>query len=285
VNGTPSPGTPPTRRSVSLQGLRSARALLALALLATGGRAAAQEPIAAVWKKEKILFTYQSSVTVYSCDMLRNRVASILHAVGARPDLEIKVTNCRQTVVPPDATTIDSARRTWQPGSATAGYLPATDLRQDSTVSVRLSMPTVMTPEVVEELNADKSRRELISRVTGNPIPRFDDPVPFSAERRVVTLSYETIGIEAAECELLDQLVTSSFDDLGLRVVRRGYSCDRRRASLIRPSIDVEALVPAMLDTREPQQAPADAGEETAPGAPAPSDEASTEPASEKPPG
>jgi hypothetical protein len=259
-----------------------------LTLLPIGGRALAQEPIEAVWKREKILFTYQSSINVYSCDMLKNRVASILLAVGARPDLEIKVTNCRQSVVPQDTTTIDSTRRTWQPGTTgTTSYLPATDLRQDSTVSVRLSMPSVMTPEVVKELETDKSRRELISRVTGNPIPRFDDPVPFAAERRVVTLSNETIGIEAAECELLDQLVTSSFDNLGLRVVRRGYSCDRRRVSLIRPSLDVEALVPVLFESRETRQAPAEGDDEAEPSAPAPSDEepgGPAEPAGDKPP-
>jgi hypothetical protein len=148
----------------------------------------------------------------------------------------------------------------------------------------------------MEDLKADKSRRELISRVTGNPIPRFDDPVPFTAERRVVTISYKTVGIEAAECELLDQLITSSFRNLGLRVLGRGYSCDPRRVSNIRPVVNVEALVPIQFEGGEKQKSPAPPSGEPESEAPAPagekagsetaaeSGEATAEPATDKPP-
>ena len=263
--------------------------LLSLVLLATGAQAAAQEPavsqepVTAVWKKDEVLFTYQSSIAIYSCDTLKGRVASILYAVGARPDLEIKVTGCSQSVVPMDTPAIDRSRRTPATASGTS-YLPRTDLQQVSTVHVLLSMPVEMTPEVIEELKADKSRRELISRVTGNPIPRFDDPIPFAAERRIVTISYKTVGIEAVECELLDQLVTSSFRNLGLRVVRRGYSCDRHRTSNIRPTLDVEALVPVQSESRGAGQAPAPGGNGPASDVPATSDGEPAEPAADKPP-
>lgn len=280
---------------------RRARVLLAIALLAIGGRGLAEEsgasgetpaaqepaadekPIAAVWRKEEILFTYQSSIAIYSCDALENRVGSILYAVGARPDLEVKVTGCSRSVVPMNSPAVDRTRRTWEPGSGTSYVRPA-ERQQISTVHVLLSMPAEVTPEVVEELKADKSRRELISRVTGNPIPRFDDPIPFAAERRVVTLSYKTVGLEAAECELLDQLVTSSFRNLGLRVVRQGYTCDRRRVSYIRPTLDVEALVPMQYEPEKPQSAPAESSDDAEQGAPAPSDAAPPEPATDKPP-
>jgi len=251
--------------------------LLALSLLAIGGRAAAQEPVTAVWQKHKVVFTYQSSVAIYSCDSLRERVASIFYALGARPDLEVKVASCPLSIIPSDSTGYDAGRRTWEAGTGTDYMAPAAR-QQGSTIIVRLSMPVEMTPEVVEELKADKSRRELISRVTGNPIPRFDDPVPFAAERRVVTLSNKTIGIEAAECQLLDQLVASAFDDLGLRVVRRRYSCDRHRSSTIDPMVDVEVLVPVTAEPRGGPQAPAEAGDETEPGAPEPPEAGTTEP-------
>lgn len=214
-----------------------------------------QGPVTAVWKKERIAFAYRSSLSVYSCDALRNRVASILYAVGARPDMEIKITNCSRSVFTPDSTSMNPVNRTWQPGAAPS-YARQADYRQVSTVDVLLSVPVEMTPDVVSELKADKSRRELISRVTGDPVPRFDDPIPFAAERRLVTVSYQTVGIEAAECELLDQLVSSSFKDLGLRVVHQGYSCDPRRISNIRPTLDVEALVPVTFESRETGEAP-----------------------------
>lgn len=251
---------------------------------------ATQEPVAAVWQKHEIVFTYQSFIAVYSCDALEDRVASILYAIGARPDMEIKVTGCSRSAVPLGTPAIDRTRQTWETGARTE-YLPRTDVQQVSTVHVLLSMPVEITPDVVEEMKADKSRRELISRVTGNPIPRFDDPIPFAAERRVVTISHKTVGIEPIECELLDQLVTSSFRNLDVRVVRRGYSCDRRRVSRIYPTLDAEALVPVRFESRDTQQKPAEGGEETEPTVPATSDEepASSEeepaePAADKPP-
>jgi len=288
VNAGSSPSMTPEPRSASSEGLRRSPALLALTLLAICGRAegreqvatqeqiASQEPVAAVWKKHEIVFTYQSFIAIYSCDALEDRVASILYAVGARPDMEIKVTGCSRSAVPLIVPTIDRARRTLEPGSRT-DYLPRTDVQQVSTVHVLLSMPVEMTPDVVEDLKADKSRRELISRVTGNPVPRFDDPIPFAAERRIVTISNKTVGIEPVECELLDQLVTSSFSNLGIEVVRRGYSCDRRRVSRIYPTLDAEALVPVQFESRGKQQTPAENGDDTEPSAPATSDE---EPAS-----
>jgi hypothetical protein len=224
---------------------------------------AAQAPIAAVWKKAEILFSYQSSIAIYSCDSLRDRVASILYAVGARPDLKIRVTGCSEAVVPIASPAMDPTRRAWGTGSRSSYPPPRGEIQQDSTVHVLLSMPAEMTPDVVEELKADKSRRELISRVTGNPIHRFDDPIPFAAERRVVTISHKTVGIEAVECQLLDRLVTSSFKDLGLRVVRRNHSCDRYEVSMIRPTLQVEALLPVEAKPRETEEVLEEPGDET----------------------
>lgn len=183
----------------------------------------------------------------------------------------------------PDAPAIDRARATWAPPSSSA-YVPRPDRQQVANVRVRLSMPVEMTPDVVAEMKADKSRRELISRVTGNPIARFNDPIPFAAERRVVTLSRTTIGLELAECQLLDQLVTSSFQELDLHVLRRSYACDRNRISDIAPMLEVEPLVAAPLKSRDDQPAPADGGAESDPGVPATSNEGPAAPAADRQP-
>jgi len=284
----------PGRASAEL--VRRSCAWLALGLLALGlpggarvqaaatEQPAAQEPVTAVWRKAEILFSYRSSIAIYSCDSLRDRVASILYAVGARRDLKIKVINCSQAVVPMGAPAIDPARSTWGTESRASYLPPRGTVQQDSVVHVLLSMPAEMTPDVMEELKADKSRRELISRVTGDPIPRFDDPVPFAAERRVVTISHKTAGIEAVECQLLDQLVSTSFKDLGLRVVRRNHACDPRQVSKIRPTVQVEALVPVQSDTREKKQAPAGSGEDAGSEPPAGSGDETAEPAPGNPP-
>ncbi len=196
----------------------------------------------AVWKEHTIFFSYRSSTAVYSCSTLKNRVGTILLAVGARPDMEITVNNCNVSFVPDDVPTTDRGRWTLESGTAPA-YDRRTDREQIVDVRVRLSMPVEMTPDVVDELKADKSRRELVSQATGNPIPRFDDPIPFAAQREVVTLSRRTAGLDPGDCELLEELVDSSFRSLGLHVVRRGFACDHGVSWRIPPSLDVEALV------------------------------------------
>ena len=115
-----------------------------------------------------------------------------------------------------------------------------------------------MTPEIIAELKTDRKRREMIARVSGDPLPLFDDPIAFAAERKVVTLSHETTGIEPADCELLQQMASSVFKTLGVREVRRGYVCDRMSASRISPTLDAEALVPVMNRVTEGGETPGD---------------------------
>ena len=149
--------------------------------------------------------------------------------------------------------------------------------------TVRLMMPTEVTPDVLAELKKDKARRELISHATGNPAPRFNDPVLFSAQWQPVTLSHETIGLAPEECELLDLMSSSVFRELGVRVVRKRYSCEPDRVSHIPPVLVAEALLPTPYVTGSPGQAPLKGEEGADPSAPAGSDDDASAPAADKP--
>jgi hypothetical protein len=146
--------------------------------------------------------------------------------------------------------------------------------RQSVFLHVTLMMPTQVTPEVLAELEKDKQRRELVARVSGNPAAKFNDPVIFAAERQEVTLSHKTVGLEPEECELLEQLSTSVFQELGVNVVRRRTNCDRTRPSLAPPELVVESLMPAQPkpvdddSDREPEEA--ESPVPPAPGTPTP---------------
>lgn len=262
------------------------KALLALALIAVSGQAAAQEPVAAVWKERTLFFSYRSSLVVYTCSALEDRVARILRGVGARPDVEVRVSNCSETLPMPDAPMNDAGSWGANEGGSWGSSEPAanrslvrrTEPRQLVNVHARLMMPVEVTPEILEELKKDRSRRELVSRVTGDPTARFDDPIAFTAQRELVTLSRKTIGLEPEECELLDQMSASGFRELGIRVVRRGFVCDSERISRIAPELEVEALIGTQFDPRNAHPAPAHPPpEQPAPGQPAPE-----EPAPEK---
>lgn len=226
--------------------------------------------VAAVWKERKLFFAYRSAYAIFSCTTLGDRVADILRAVGARPDLEVRIDNCAELPATPTVGTGNRAgweqdraandRVGWSgsawPSEAGARFGRRDELQLASNVTVRLRMPVELTPDVAAELERDRSRRELVSRATGDPAARFNDPIVFAAQRRNVTLSRQTVDLEPVECELLDQM-SAGFRKLGVKIVRRGFSCDRNRVSLIPPELEVEALLPAI-----PEERPAESSSE-----------------------
>jgi hypothetical protein len=147
-----------------------------------------------------------------------------------------------------------------------------------------MMIPIEVTPEVLAELKRDKSRRELVSHVTGNPAAKFNDPIVFMAQWQTVTLSRETIGLEPEECELLDQMSASVLRELGVRVIHRDFSCDPNRVSRIPPELVVETLLVAPLGTSDAQQAPAAGEDDADPSVPAASDDDPVGPAADKRP-
>lgn len=267
--------------------------LIAGGLLAATLQVAAQQATESVWKIREASFLYSSSVAIYSCGALQGRVATIMRAVGARDDVAVTVTDCDNVIIPDSSPGTSTgwgrtdASGGWgmQTGSsANRGNNRGNNREQQSHVRVRALMPVPVTPQVLAELDKDKSRRELVSRVTGNPAAMYDDPVAFPAQRQQVTLSRRSIGLEAAECELLDQMSTSIFRKLDIRVVRRNFSCDRDGGSHLPPQLTVEALMWAAPGTRLPQMPPAGDSKDE-PSAPAPSDAKPSDPATGTPPG
>jgi hypothetical protein len=220
--------------------------------------------VQAVLKSHEVHFVYRSSVNPLSCDQLRNSIAVILREVGARDDIQVKANECK-TFIPDDPRSTPNSNPSdygnvggnsvWDPMNRT-GENTADRLRmsraghydryqsQSTPVRIQLMMPVVVTPEVVKEVERDRSRRALIAHVTGSVSAALDDPNFFVAERREITLSHDTIGLEAIHCELLEQLALSVFRTLDLRVSGQSLSCDRRKRSHFRPRLTVEALLP-----------------------------------------
>jgi len=284
--------SPSTSGSDTDRAVPRTAALLPLVLLALGLHAEAEESKVAVWKVAEIAFTYRSSIAIYSCSSLQGRVKSILRAVGAREDLDVRVIGCNEFVAPPDdfmtagGPPADRSPNGRDEPFNSAGRTPSDrllsrrpDRAQLVDVRVRLMMPTEVTPEVLVELDRDKSRRELVSRVTGNPAARLDIPVAFPAQWQPVTLSRASIGLEPEECELLEQMSSSIFRQLGMRVVDRGPSCGHDHVSRIPPKLTVEAFMGIPFGSGKLPQIPAAGASDPDPSAPAPSDAEPSEPA------
>lgn len=233
-------------------------ALLLSLTFVHAGAAEEEEATAAVLKRHDLSFNYRSTVTPLSCFELQNRVAAIFRALGARDDVDVRATHCENVIVP-DMPGDDWMREpgTWRsrsdPWSASDPWESGAQRERDrfnrgqsSLVRVSLLMPVEVTPEVLEEMKKDKTRRELISRVTGDPQAKMDEPIVFAARRQEVTLSRRTIDLEPKDCELLEQMSKSVFRKLGIRVVGSAPSCGRDRTSHISPNLTVEALMPVL---------------------------------------
>jgi hypothetical protein len=277
--------------SVRLAALFALLSLMAASQLPAQEEAPVREQKAAVLKLREVNFLYRSSVAPLSCSAIQGRVASILLTLGARQDIEVGVSGCDAVIVPeePTDTWQMPSRRgqvssdPWQTSadpsqSSSARFHNRSARREQSAhVRVRAMMPIEVTPEVLNEVQKDKSRRELVSRVTGNPAAGLNDPIVFPAQRQLITLSHHTVGLAPEDCELLEQMSLNLFSRLDIRVVRRGTGCDRDRVSHIPPQVTVEALMPVMPTT--PKLAPESGGSEPDPSAPAAAETKSSEPA------
>lgn len=272
--------------------------LSATALMLAGG-ASADTPITAVYKVQELSFQYRLPRQAQPCHELQARVANILLAVGARDDIKVDVRNCDAYMIGDDdmmdpmpgrsssdpSDRADPFERNNDPfnRSNSAFGNAARERRQTASIRIRLQMPVEMTPAVMKEIEKDKSRRELVSRVTRNPAASMNDPILFEAQRQEVTLSSRTVRLRAEDCELLEQMSNQLFRKLDVKVTRRTASCGPRDSSRIPPQMDVEALLPTgrlavVADPEkqkrktvvEPTDDPATAPAEPAPAEPAP---------------
>jgi hypothetical protein len=222
-----------------------------------GGLAAGQIP--AVLKAREASFVYRSSTRLLTCDQLRQRIGNIMRAVGARQDVEVRANDCESFIDPtvmsdPGRMGRSSQNPTDPFDRSSSSPLdrarsPRSDLSdrnrsQSTSVRIRLMMPVEVTPGIVEEVERDKARRELVSRVQGNRNAAMNDAIFFPAERQTVELSHDTIDLEPLDCELLEQLSMAVFRKLDLKVTNRSLACDPRERSYINPSLTVEALLP-----------------------------------------
>jgi hypothetical protein len=214
--------------------------LLAAGSLTLDCAADAQDQVAAVYKTHEVSFVYRSFVNLYACDELRNHVAAILRAVGARDDIKVRVSDCELFVY---ADEWDRSNRYDWPTDRFGAWRG--DRLQTSNVRVQLMFPVEATPDVLAEIEKDKARRELVSRVTGNPLAALNDPVMFPAQRQQVTLSRATIRLGPEDCQLLEQMIPTVFRKLDVKVISRQLSCDPQQRSNFSPKLVVEALLPA----------------------------------------
>lgn len=266
-----------------------------LLLMAAGSPAFAAEtteppateepPITAVHKAQELTFSYRSSAQRYSCHDLEHRVAVILVSVGARDDISVKASNCDAFMVSGERGSMDidpygrdnsdpfgrdrsdpfgrDQADPWNRNrSGSFGRSDYDRQQQSAQVRIRLMMPVEVTPQILKEIEKDKSRRELVSRVTKNPAASMNDPVVFAARRQEVTLSQQTIKLKPEDCDLLQQVTQQVIRRLDVKVKNQSFNCGPRSSSRIPPQLTVETLMPtgAFLPMPNPEKKAPPAG-------------------------
>ena len=222
--------------------------LLAVSSLTLNCAALAEEPkqVAAVLKLHEVHFVYRTVVNFFACDELRRDVAVILRALGARDDVQVRVNDC-ELVLMPDQRASSGGWDRFHPERPPDPFrnFDDQDQQQFSTVYVKAMFPIEATPEVMKEIDKDKSRRDLISRVTGDPAAGLNDPIVYPAERKQITLSQGTLRLRPEHCELLEQMIPSLARQLDFKVISKQLSCDRYGRSEFAPKVTVEVLWPS----------------------------------------
>jgi hypothetical protein len=177
----------------------------------------------AVWVEHQVSFTYMPLTSYYSCDGLRDKISWILREIGAKPDFKVRSRGCIELQGPE-----------LMPG-----------------VEIIAALPAEATPELLQQLADEASKRQLAARATGKSDPVTEATAQFPA--RVKRVDFESTrsafdDLQDGDCELMEQLVRNDvFGKLGARVVDARTHCVPRQVTLgaVRMSVEVLEPVPA----------------------------------------
>jgi hypothetical protein len=136
---------------------------------------------------------------------------------------------------------------------------------------IRTAIAVEATPEALAKLDKTRPQRELVARVRNDrkageagQAERID--APFAAQWQRVSLSRGSLGIDAGDCELIEQLNRRVLPKLGVRVVSSKLTCSLGQQPLSVPQLEVEALVELSTVTDAPGKTPVST-QQTAPAA------------------
>lgn len=180
----------------------------------------ATQVVNAVWMEREIRFSYVGFTSYYSCDGLRDRVTWVLREVGARPGFKVTARGCTRLNGPE-----------MMPG-----------------VRIVAALPVAATPEILAQLAADASKRELAARAKGGSAvaAAAEATAQFPARIRTVTFTSSRFGneLQDGECELMEQLRDRVFGPLGVKVVEADIHCAPHQVNLAAVRMTVEVLEP-----------------------------------------
>lgn len=166
----------------------SACAWLALLVaLQARGAPAAQDPVEAVWRAQRLVFYFHSPDSFYSCDLLQHKTRMILRQLGAGDRIELRRVTCRE-------------------------------LTRQARLEVFIESPVVATPENIRDITDYDSEDVLIARARGELLPSPEDLVRFPAVWKPITFS--------GDCAILQQLRRQILPKMSVQVLKDNARVD-----------------------------------------------------------
>ncbi|NLG77016.1 MAG: hypothetical protein GX535_12340 [Xanthomonadaceae bacterium] len=187
--------------------------IMLLAATANGAEPNANESTLAVWKPQRLVFTYRSEGRHYSCSLLEHKIEMILQRLGADERIELTRFSCH-------------------------------DLAGQARFEVAMRSPIEATEENVRALTDYDTKDRLIARVHGAELPSAGEIETFPAVW--ASVSFRTFDLDAGDCALVQQLRRQIFPKMAVRVTKdiRGVDCSQELSGGAGPRLTVLALVP-----------------------------------------
>ena len=193
--------------------------IMLLAATANGAEPNANESTLAVWKPQRLVFTYRSEGRHYSCSLLEHKIEMILQRLGADERIELTRFSCH-------------------------------DLAGLARFEVSMRSPVEASEENVRALTDYDTKDRLVARVHGTELPSAGEIETFPAVW--ASVSFRTFDLDAGDCALLQQLRRKIVPKMSVRVTKdiRGVDCSQELRGGPGPRLTVLALVPQKERTR-----------------------------------
>lgn len=198
-------------RCLSGQITYSICACLGVLLAFTAPRAESpQDPVEAVWRPQRLMFQYRSEGKLYACDILEEKIRTILHGLGASERLKLRRVSCRDFAL--------TARH-----------------------EVIMESPVAATEENIRDITDYNSEDELIARVNGVQLPSAGELERFPAVWQEISIRrVRKIYLEDRDCALVQQLRRQILPKMSIEVIKDINHVDCAYAT---PRLTVVALV------------------------------------------
>jgi len=167
--------------------------------------------VEAIWLVQSFDFDYSSSRFVYACAPLRDKIAAILEAVGARPGVAMDI-------------------------RCTGDFLQTVRAR------IELAAPVAATAENVRAATTFDDHAKLLARSLRVPLPTANTIERFPATWRTISLGHQRqLRLEYGDCELLRGISAQLFTKMAVRPTVKLHCIEG--AVYRAPRLEVVALV------------------------------------------